>query len=409
MHRKILGIAVAAVALALVPATAGAFVAPQPNALTLGQDLLATGQTTALTGGATFAQQPLVSDPPSSAAPTSGEISGGGFLGFPTDGTNGVVLTTGDVNDVENADQGNENDSTWYDESYPHGDFANDVTTLRLDVTVPPTANCVSLDYRFLSEEYPEYVGSEYNDAFIAEIDTDDWNNDTPKAIFRPHDFAADPAGAPVSVNGVGPTAMLVSEATGTVFNAATGLVTTKQQITPGDHSLYFSIFDASDHILDSAVFLDNLRFINESSSTCKPPLAKDLTPPATPPAAPQPPSNTFTFGSKVVFGKGTTTVSMTVPAPGVITASDASTATTAAVARAEIAKKKKKKKPALIKNTKVVVTAAGTVKVKLSLTKAGKKALKKKHGKLKVKVKFSYTPTGGLPNSVTKSVLFKG
>ncbi|WP_442940262.1 hypothetical protein [Nocardioides sp. B-3] len=32
--------------------------------------------------------------------------------------------------------------------------------------------NCmVGMDFRFLSEEFPEYVGSSFNDAFIAEMD----------------------------------------------------------------------------------------------------------------------------------------------------------------------------------------------------------------------------------------------
>lgn len=406
MHRKILGIVFAALAFAAIPATAGAIVplvTPQSNPTTLGQDLIASGQIGNLTGSA-FSQQPYTDDTETTHAPTSGEISPS-LLGFPTEGGEAVVLTSGDANDIVD-DQANESDYQWDDASYPHSSSANDVTTLRLTVNVPMTANCVALDYRFLSDEYPYYVGSPYNDAFIAEVDSDDWSNGDPYTVNRPHDFAADPAGEPVSVNGVGPTAMLTAEATGTIFNAATGLITTKQPITPGTHNLYFSIFDASDHILDSAVFMDNLRFISESAATCKPPLAQQLAPP--PPGNPPPPNN-FSFGSKVVFGKGTTTVAMTVPAPGLITATDASVATTAGASRAaDVAKKKKAKKKALIKNTTVNVTAPGVVKVKLVLTKAGKKALKKKHGKLKVKVHFTYTPTGGTANGVTKSILFK-
>ena len=42
--------------------------------------------------------------------------------------------------------------------------------------------------------------------------------------------------------------------------------------VTPGAHSLYLSIFDAGDHIFDSAVFVDNLRFTQEPPTTCKPP-----------------------------------------------------------------------------------------------------------------------------------------
>lgn len=51
--------------------------------------------------------------------------------------------------------------------------------------------------------------------------------------------------------------------------------------------------------------------------------------------------------------------------------------------------------------------TATGTVKVPLVPTKAGKKVLDAK-GKLKVKVKATFTPTGGLPNTETFTVVLK-
>jgi len=47
---------------------------------------------------------------------------------------------------------------------------ARDVTIWRIRVKVPKGANCLSFRFEFLSEEFPEFVGSEYNDAFIAEL-----------------------------------------------------------------------------------------------------------------------------------------------------------------------------------------------------------------------------------------------
>lgn len=409
---------VALAGFAALPAAAlAAPVIPQPDAVQLGNAIMANNlQLNTSPAFTNFTEQPIVSVPPSSAAPTSGIFSAP-FLGFPTgaDDVDTAVLTTGDVADIENANQGLQNDATYYDNVHNHGAVANDVTTLQLRVTVPPAANCVAFDYRFLSEEFPVYVGSAFNDAFIAGIDANDWNNEEPYSIFRPHDIAADPSGKPVSVNGVGPTAMFPVESQGTIFNAASGLITSKSQITPGDHTIYFSIFDASDHIYDSAVFIDNLRFISESAATCKPPLAQDLAPPA---VAPPAPSNQFTLGSKVVYGKGTTNVIVTVPAPGVVSAGPAAPASgagVAAVASAErldgvaAAKKKKKakKKPALIKTTKVNALAAGPVIVKIKPTAAGKKVLKQK-GKFKVKVRFTFTPTGGTPATQTKTITIK-
>ncbi len=58
-------------------------------------------------------------------------------------------------------------------------------------------------------------------------------------------------------------------------------------------------------------------------------------------------------------------------------------------------------------KSTKV--TKAGTHTVKVTLTKAGKKALAKaKSKKLKVTVRVTYTPAGGTPATQTKTITFK-
>ena len=50
-----------------------------------------------------------------------------------------------------------------------------DVSILKTDFTAPAGANCLTFDFKFLSEEYPVFVGSSVNDAFIAELDTSNW------------------------------------------------------------------------------------------------------------------------------------------------------------------------------------------------------------------------------------------
>lgn len=226
--------------------------------------------------------------------------------------------------------------------------------------------------------------------------------------INKPGDFATNTGGAPVSVNGVGPVAVSEAEAAGTTYDAATGLVNTKSPIAPGSHTVFLSIFDQGDAIYDSAVFLDRLRFITESPTTCRPPeVPAPIPPPPPPPApgAPPPPSNVFTVGSSITFGaNGTATVTVVVPGPGVLTASDGSIAGTS---RATAAQKKKAKKKALIATTKVTATKAGPVKIKIKPTAAGKKVLRSK-GRLRVKVRLTFTPTNGAPRSQVKSVTLK-
>lgn len=60
-----------------------------------------------------------------------------------------------------------------------------------------------------------------------------------------------------------------------------------------------------------------------------------------------------------------------------------------------------------LINPVTITVTRAGTVKIKLRLTRAGQNALKHKHS-LKVKTLITYTPTGGTPASKTVTVTLK-
>lgn len=76
----------------------------------------------------------------------------------------------------------------------------------------------------------------------------------------------------------------------------------------------------------------------------------------------------------------------------------------TAGAASAGDAVTAKRVRPALIKAVRVKVTRAGTVALKLKLTAAAKKLLKSR-GKFTVKLRVTFTPTGG--SAVTKTTSF--
>jgi len=65
------------------------------------------------------------------------------------------------------------------------------------------------------------------------------------------------------------------------------------------------------------------------------------------------------------------------------------------------------RKKPERLLKTLKTKVEAGKNKLKLKLTKDGKRALKKK-GKLKIKTRFTFKPTGGKPHSETKTIKIK-
>ncbi len=298
------------------------------------------------------------------------------LAGFPTAAGSYTILTTGDSALAETP---NTETSSGDDQNYepPARGNANDPTTVSVTFNVPGGTNCLNLDYRFLSEEFPEFVGTSFNDRFIAELDQTTWTASGQEST-APLDFAA--RGTQISINSIGPTAVSEANAAGTTYDAASALVTTKTVVTPGTHTLYLSIFDASDHIYDSAVFVDNLRFTNTPPLECRPPdifggkVGVDLP-----------------KSAKVKNGKAIIPVECDLPAAATIDCAGtvALTAGANALGRvATISKKVSKKKK------KYSINPGQTKNVKVKLTSKAKKAVNRK-GKLKVKAKIRNTENG--------------
>ena len=238
-------------------APASAAITGTNNANTLGAAITGApvtgGEITADTGPPDF---PLaVSDTP--------------LAGFPTAGPTYTLITSGNSSF---ADDPNTGAGTGLNLAFtlPNRGEAFDPATLGVPVTPPAGTNCLVFDYKFLSEEFPEFVNRGFNDAFVAELDGSSWTV-AGGSISAPGDFAA-AAGDRVSVDTVGPTSVDAVNALGTTYDAATSVLTTKALVTPGPHILYLSIFDSGDGIFDSAAFVDNIRFTTETPATCKPP-----------------------------------------------------------------------------------------------------------------------------------------
>jgi hypothetical protein len=242
----------AAIALvAAIPTVAYADVtsASDPNALA---GALASSGT--VVTGAAFVTVP---------AGTPNGVSTTALAGFPTgDDDSFAVLTTGDVNIIDDGADPNPPGPVAANHELGGGSVRggseHDVTVLRVDFTAPEGTNCLRFDFTFLTDEYPEFLGSPSNDAFIAELDVNTWST-IETEINAPDNFAFDLEGNEITVNTTGAFLMQPANAVGTPYNGATPVLTAAVALEPGAHSLFLSIFDQGDESVDSAVFLDNL------------------------------------------------------------------------------------------------------------------------------------------------------
>lgn len=137
----------------------------------------------------------------------------------------------------------------------------HDLTQIVLRLRVPANAEGLAFDFLFLSTEYPEWVGSEFNDTFYAMLKDEtaggprnnisfDTNN---KAITVNNDFFTPGA----------------QDLTGTGYQgsdaSSTPWLTTRAPVEPGSLiEIIFSIHDEGDGILDSAVVIDNFRWVKD-------------------------------------------------------------------------------------------------------------------------------------------------
>jgi hypothetical protein len=144
---------------------------------------------------------------------------------------------------------------------FPPVGVNGDNASLTLTLQVPADVNTLSFDYRFMSEEYPQYPN--VNDYFHAVL------NDS----LGTHQLAFDSQGRAI---GVGNNIFDPSiNTTGTVFNGATPQITNLAAVVPGETiTLTFEVGDAMDGIYDTAVFIDNVRFFLSADNL--PPVTTD-------------------------------------------------------------------------------------------------------------------------------------
>jgi hypothetical protein len=194
------------------------------------------------------------------AADVLGYVDNGAMLPAPLVATNVSATETCTDNPglVGTGDCSNTIENQW-----SQGYGAYDYNELRLTVEVPANTTGFSYDLAMFSTEYPDYYQSQFNDMYIAWLESEQWTGNV----------SFDEAGNPISLNAGFldykdapnpydcPAPCQAPELQGTAMmgHAGTKWLTTTAPVTPGeDIELVFAVFDLSDPVLDTVILLDN-------------------------------------------------------------------------------------------------------------------------------------------------------
>ncbi|MEW5692756.1 MAG: choice-of-anchor L domain-containing protein [Candidatus Hydrogenedentota bacterium] len=182
------------------------------------------------------------------------------ILGFPYQSSNFAVLTCGNIGLIPGS-------NTLTGASYDQGIQDNkgmdgggdDGVQLHIKLKVPDGMYTASYIFCFLSEEYPEYVGSTFNDFYFFEVGQTAITYQASKPSSS-YNIVYDNTGKIISVNS--DFFLRTDEPTGTQFDGRTQILANCFPVIPGDIiDIYFSVGDMGDAILMSGVFIDDFRF----------------------------------------------------------------------------------------------------------------------------------------------------
>lgn len=246
-HRLPAAFACGAVAVLSLPSAAAARVTPTTNPFTLARSMAASPDS--------IVSARWVKRPPRAGFAA---VSTTPKVGFPRSGRAYSVLSSGAARLVgRGAQAGN----TSFSNRGLSFRGTRDTVILRADIAAPSNARCLSFSFRFLSEEFPEFVDSRFNDAFIAELGRSNWRSPAGSANIRaPRNFAFGREKRRITVNGTGDFNVTRDRARGTVYDAGTRRLRASTPIAGGrTYSVFFSIFDQGDRQYDSSVVLDGL------------------------------------------------------------------------------------------------------------------------------------------------------
>jgi len=203
---------------------------------------------------------------------------------YPTHGDTFVLLSTGVAGSspaTSNAQDPGSERGTWFGKKWPGWGDPFDRATFTLTLKVPPGAHNVSYDIQFFSMEYPDYVGSVYNDKLVVTVNSPSCGVSTYIFDVNRGDFVLESPDIPgtgfdvYSVRWVWwkgewlPTSPSgVDTVTTTPYDrrysdaGASALITRQHPVAPNETiTITFDLSDKGDNQFDTTVFLDNIRF----------------------------------------------------------------------------------------------------------------------------------------------------
>jgi len=199
-------------------------------------------------------------------------ISSRGNL-IPTDGPSFALLSTGRADLViatsNGLNPGNER-GNWF----LGGQYGNprDEANLQLQLHVPDYMHYLYYDVQFFTVEYPEYVGTQYNDQLTISVNSPSKGISSYIINVNGGDFVFNAKDAPLlgtgydlfaqSGNPDGVDWLQTTPNTNGADAGATALVGREHPVSPGEIvTITFDIKDVGDNQFDSMAFIDNLRF----------------------------------------------------------------------------------------------------------------------------------------------------
>ena len=182
-----------------------------------------------------------------------------------------LQLSTGVANKTGNQQQGENQNTNGADPDSTVNGNVYDLCGFTATLTAPPTAKGFAFDFIFFSAEYPEWVGTQFNDTFNAMLSSTVYDN---------QNVAFDSQLHPISINvaffticdGDGctqPESLLAGTGYDDGVGGSTGWLTTTVPIIAGEtFTLRLVIYDEGDHIYDSDVLINNFRWVEVLSGT---------------------------------------------------------------------------------------------------------------------------------------------